>query len=115
MKLLKRNLTEFEYMAYLGKQEIMIDGKHTGRYEVQYADPIVRRGMIDVPTGYVQNQLFGINNDYSHVLLLDDPDADIKEAGRIRWKNALYEIKAVRQSLNVLSVALKKLTATEQG
>lgn len=115
MKLLKRNLTEFEYMAYLGKTEVTVDDKHTGRWTVQYGDPVVYHGMIDVPTGYVQNQLFGINTDYSHVLLLDDPDADIKEAGRIRWKNALYEIKAVRQSLNVLSVALKKLTATEQG
>lgn len=115
MKLLKRNLTECEYMEYLGTQEVMADERHTGRYEVQYGDPVVFHGMIDVPSGHVQNQLFGINTNYTHVLLLDDPNADIKEAGRIRWKNALYEITAVRQSLNVLSVALKKLTATEQG
>lgn len=103
-------------MAYNGKQEIMIDQtKHTGRYEVQYGDPVIFRGMINSPSGYVQPQLFGINKDYTHVLILDDPDADIKEEGRIRWKDALYEIKAVSPSINVLSVALKKLTATEQG
>lgn len=115
MKLLRRNLTEFAYMAYKGKEEILDYGKHTGRYEVRYGDPEIRRGMIDTPSGYAQSQFFGINPDYTHVLILDDPNADIKEAGRVVCKGVTYEIRAVRPSLNFLSVALKKLTEAEAG
>ena len=41
---------------------------------------------------------------------MDHPDEDIKETGRIRWKGELYDIRAVRPSLNALSVALRKQT-----
>jgi hypothetical protein len=41
---------------------------------------------------------------------MDDIHADINEAGLIKCNGLTYEIKAVRRSLNVLSVALKQLT-----
>ena len=114
MKLLRRNLRDFTYKPYLGKQEVLDNGRHTGRYEVQYGDPVSYRGNFDMAHGDVQRQLFGINLDYTHTLLLDDPNADIREYGRITYKGAEYEIKGVRPTLNVLSLALKKLTAPEQ-
>ena len=115
MKLLRRNLTEVEYRAYISKEEILTEGgKHTGRYNFKYADPVVIWANVSTPNGHAQNQFFGINPDYTHVMVTDDPDMDIKEAGLIEWRGDSYEIKAVRPSLNVLSVALKKLTKAQE-
>lgn len=112
MKLLKRNLTEFTYEAYEGKQEILKDGKHTGKYEVRYGEPVPYTGNISTPSQMASQQWFGIETDYTHVLLMEDPNADIKETGIIRWKGNTYMITAVRPSINVLAVALRK---TVQG
>ena len=111
MRLLKRNTVSFDYRKYLGEQEILKNGHHTGNYAPAYSDPIQYRGNISAPSGFATDQLFGINTQYTHVLLMDKPDADIEESGLIEWKDAIYEIKAVRPSLNVLAVALKKQTA----
>lgn len=108
MRTLKRNETSFTYTAYEGKTEILKDGKHTGKYEVSYGEPVEYSGNISVPSGNDQQTLFGIEVRYTHVLLMDNPDADIREDGLIQWKGCVYEVKAVRPSQNVLAVALKK-------
>ena len=112
MKLLKRNLTQFTYEAYKEKHEILKDGKHTGKYEILYKNPVSYTGNISIPSQMASQQWFGIETNYTHVLLMDDPNADIKETGLIRWKGNTYIITAVRPSLNVLAVALKQ---TVQG
>lgn len=110
MRLLRRNTTPFQYRAYLGKQEVLRNGHHTGNYEPTYAAAVTYRGNISAPSGFATDNLFGVNTQYTHVLLLDKPDADISEDGLIDWNGAVYEVKAVRPSLNVLAVALKKRT-----
>lgn len=112
MKTLRRNETTFTYTAYVGKQEKLKDGKHTGKFtEAYYADPVEYRGNIFVPSGWDYQQLFGIETRYTHVLVMDQPDADITESGLIQWKGNEYEIKAVRPSLNVLRIALRQRTS----
>lgn len=113
MKLLRRNLTDFEYRPLTGTEEVLEYGRHTGRRRPKYGDPECYQGNISTPNGQVQNQFLGINTDYTHVLVMKPADADIKETGVIDWNGNRYEIKAVRPSLNFLSVALKKLT--DQG
>ena len=108
MKLLKRNETEFTYTACAGKVERLNNGKHTGKFDLTYADPVPYSGNISTPSGQAQQTLFGIETVYSHVLLMDDPTADISEDGLIQWKGYEYVIKAVRPSLNVLAVAIQK-------
>lgn len=110
MRLLKRNTTEFTYRAYAGETETLSDGRHTGNYHATYAEPVTYRGNISAPSGFATAELFGLNTPYTHVLLLDKPDAGIAENGLIDWNGGVYEIKAVRPSLNVLAVALKKTT-----
>lgn len=110
MKCQRRNTSLFLYKAYLGKQERLIDGRHTGMPEAQYGEPVQYRGNISVPTGFATANLFGIDTQYTHILVMDNPDADIAEDGLIEWKGNVYEVKAVRPSINVLSVALKKRT-----
>lgn len=108
MKTLKRNETEFTYKAFVSKTEKLNNGKHTGKFIISYSEPITYRGNISLPYGQAFQQLFGIETQYTHVLLMDDPKIDIREDGLIQWKGKEYQIKAVRPSLNVLAVALQQ-------
>ena len=111
MRLLRRNTTEFEYLPYSGTEtDLNDDGEHTGEFRPEYGDPVIYRGNISSPSGHTVHQFYGEDIRYTHTLVLDNPNADIEEHGMIRWKNNLYEITAVRPSLNVLSVALRRIT-----
>lgn len=110
MRLQKRNTTTFEYRPYLGKEQRTKDGKPTFTQNPVYGDPVPYVGNISVSSGLATDNLFGVGTPYTHVLVMDNPDADIKEEGIITWKGCDYDIKAVRPSINVLSVALKKRT-----
>ena len=115
MRILRRNSSVVRYRAYQAQSEVLKDGKHTGNYTLTYADPVKYRGTMSVANGMATDNLFGINTPYTHVLVMDKPDADIKEAGLIEWQGVLYEITAVRKSLNVLSVALRQRTSQVIG
>lgn len=107
MKLLKRNCTEFEYMPYTGLESDLDDnGLHTGVPQPVYGDPITYTGNISSPSGSAIQAFDGLEIRYSHVLIMDNPKADICEYGKIRYKGHMYAITAVRPSINVLSVAL---------
>ena len=110
MRILKRNSTTFEYRPLAGKQEVMLNGLHTGNMQPVYGDPVQYRGHISAPSGFATDNLFGINTQYTHILLMSDIYADIREDGLITWKENDYDIQAVRPTLNVLAVALKKRT-----
>ena len=115
MRILRRNSTVFRYYEVTGTTEVLKDGKHTGNYKATYSDPVTYRGNIGLPNGTATDNLFGLNTPYTHVLLMDDPKAAIKETGIVEWQNVLYEVRAVRPSLNVLSVALKRRTNQTLG
>lgn len=104
------NTQSFTYRAYEGKTEILADGRHTGNYTKTYADPVQYEGNISVPYGYAQQQMFGQDIRYTHILMMSDPTVDIREDGLVEWNNHVYEIQAVSPSLNYLAVALKRRT-----
>lgn len=111
MKCLKRNMTEFEYLPYTGTDtDVNDDGDHTGEFHRQYGEPIPYKGNISSPSGYTNQTFYGLNIQYTHALVMDDPNAKIDEYGVVRWKGDLYDITAVRPSINSLSIALKKQT-----
>lgn len=110
MKLLRRNTTEFEYLPMTGEGSDVVNGYNTGNFPPVYGNPIPKRGNISSPSGYTNQTFFGQDIRYTHVLVMDHPDEDIKETGQIRWKGELYDIRAVRPSLNALSAALRKQT-----
>ena len=118
MKLLKRNMTEFEYLPQTGEEtDIDANGHHTGDFHPLYGTPVTYWGNISAPSGQVQHQFYGRDIRYTHTLLMDDPNVDIKEGGLIHWKGNTYDIKAAIPTLNVLSVALHRQTSidTENG
>ena len=111
MRLLHRNTTEFEYLPYLGMvEEITEDDEHTGEFHPSYGDPIPMRGNISTPSGMVNQTFYGEDVRYTHTLVMDIPDPGIREGGVIRWKDELYDVRAVRPSINAISVALRKQT-----
>lgn len=111
MRLLRRNLTDFEYLKLIGSSDLNEFNEHTGEYHPEYDDPVEYRGNISMPNGQVNQMFYGTDTRYTHILLMEDPKTDIEETGLIRWKGELYDIMAVRPSLNSLSVALRKRTS----
>lgn len=110
MRLLRRNTVAFEYWRLTGKEDRLVNGLHTGNIKPVYDDPVRYRGHISAPSGFATDNLFGVNTQYTHVLLTDRPDADIQEDGIVTWKDNVYAVKAVRPTMNVLAVALQRLT-----
>lgn len=117
MRLLQRNLTEFEYIPQTEETDIDPEtGLHTGDFrpvtaeDDEDAEPILYEGNISVASQYATYTLFGTDIRYTHVLVMDDPEVEIDEYGKIRWNGDLYDIRAVRRSLNSVSIALRKQT-----
>lgn len=109
MRLLRRNTTEFEYLPYSGTEtDLNDDGEHTGEFHPVYSDPITYRGDISSPSGRVSQMFYGMEVRYTHTLVMDRTDTEIRENGVIRWKGELYDVQAVRSTLNGLGVALRK-------
>ena len=110
MKLLMRDTEEFQYKPFMAAMENQTDERHTGNYEPGYGYPVTYRGNISPAGGSVDERMFGQNLRYSHVLLMDEPDADIQESGIIEWNHGVYEILAISRSRNFLHVAIRKKT-----
>ena len=111
MKCLRRNMTEFEYIPYSGlTSDLNEDEEHTGEFHPVYDSPIQCKGNISVPSGYTNQTFYGTDIRYTHVLVMENNKPNITETGLVRWKGELYDVRAVRQSLNGLSVALRRQT-----
>lgn len=114
MRCLRRNKTEFEYLPYAGMTEVMTNiNEHTGEYEPDYGSPVKYKGNISSPSGSVNQTFYGQDIRYTHTLVMDNPNVDIHEGGVIRWKNELYDVQAVRPSINAVSIALRRQTSDQ--
>lgn len=108
---LRRNETDFEYLPPDGlTSDLNEEGEHTGEFYPVSGDPVPMRGNISAPNGTISQNFFGTDTRYTHVLVMDDPDVDISITGTIRWKGNLYDITAVRPSLNSAIIALHEKT-----
>jgi hypothetical protein len=104
-------MTDFEYLPCDGTEtDLNEDGEHTGEFVRVYGDPVPYRGSFNAPSGRESITFYGDDIRYTHTLTMDDPNTEINEYGLIRWKGDLYDIQAVRPSLNFLSIALQKQT-----
>ena len=111
MRLLRRNTTKFLYYPYIEKDtDVNFDGEHTGEFNPGYGQAEKYRGNISIPSGYATLEMFGKDIRYTHILVMDNPNVPIDVNGYIEWKGEKYDIRAVRPSLNALSVALQRRT-----
>lgn len=99
------------YYAYTGlNSDLNDDGLHTGQWKPVYANPKTMYGNISAPSGNTEHTFAGLDIRYTHILLMDNPNAGIQETGYIVWRDNEYDITAVIPSMNVLSVALLQRT-----
>lgn len=111
MKCLRRNLRWITYYPYTGEEtDLNENGEHTGEFYPEYGDPNDYLGNISTPSGQTNQTFYGEDIRYTHTLLLDNPYYDIREGGLIRWNEQWFDIIAVRPSLNVLNIALRRRT-----
>ena len=111
MRLLRRNTTKVDYYEYEGLQtDLNEDGLHTGEFEPAYFPTKTLRGTISVPSGRAIQMFDGLNVQYSYVMVIDDSNPGLDEAGKIVWNNKVFDIVAIRSSLNFTTIALKENT-----
>ena len=122
MRCLLRNMREFYYARYEGKNEIEDGyGNKTGEYEVIYGEPVKCRANISAAQGEVESRQFGESESYDKVIVLDDVNVPIDEYS-ILWVDSLpfdetekkvtahdYIVKKVARSLNNVSIAISKV------
>ena len=111
MRCLCRNKTTFEYLPFdsVGT-DLNDDGEHTGEFTYGYGQAIGYEGNISTPSGQTNQMFYGEDVRYTHTLVMDNPHVDINEHGLIRWNGELYDITAVKPSINSISIALRKQT-----
>ena len=110
MRLLKRNCTEATYYPATWT-EIDDNGLHTGEHQVVFGEPVeLKRVNLSIPNGHASQEWFGKDTRYTHVMLIDRAETEITEHGEIECGGIRFEITAVRQSQNVLSIALRRKT-----
>lgn len=109
MRLLKRDTVTFRYYPYVGEWEERDNGLHTGVMKPRYGVPFEYHGNLSSPSGFAQANLFGLNTQYTHVLLAES-GVEISEHGMIESGGTYYDVTAVRPSANVVNVALRKRT-----
>lgn len=126
MRCLLRNMRDFYFALYENKVDIEDEyGNKTGEYEIVYGKPIKSKANISAAQGEVQSRQFGDSESYDKVITLGDIDTPINEYS-ILWVDNLptiesdgttktphdYIVKKVAKSLNVVSVAISKVTVS---
>lgn len=119
MKLLKRNLQTIYYKLYEGITDIVDDeGYETGEKELTYSSVYSVKANVSEATGSVAHEQFGLVEDYDKVVVLEDVSLPITEetifsldftSENSEDMTFNYRVKRISKSLNVLSIALKKV------
>lgn len=131
MRCLLRNMRDFHFALYTGKNEIKDEyGNNTGEYEVTYSNLTKCKGNISAAQGEVQSRQFGDSESYDKVIVLDNTNIPIDEYS-ILWVDTTplvdidcrlvlnddgevitphdYIVKKVARSLNSISIAISKV------
>ena len=134
MKCMSRNKVGFFYALYEGKTPITDDyGNVTGEYEVQHGNPTEFHANISAAKGETQTRQFGENETYDKVIVMDGDAPPIDEY-TVLWVDSTpqldedgslavnekgesttphdYIVKKVAKSLNVVSLAISKVSVS---
>ena len=115
MRGLKRDQKSFEYFPCIGKgSDLNEDGDHTGTPAPVYGSPVTYHGSISAASGHTNPTFYGRDLRYTHVLVMTNMKAEIHEDGYILWKGKKYEVRAVADTVNVKSIALRQMTVDQQ-
>ena len=82
---------EFWYAPYTGTGTLYDDyGNETGQYAI-YGNPIKQMGNVYVAHGTVYHRAYGIDEDYTHSIMVEDRDTPIDEYSVI-WLGTLPQL-----------------------
>ena len=85
MRCLDINKTSFFYANLLSTEDQTDeDGLYTGETKHNYTEPTKKEGNISPAAGVATSEIFGIDTNYTHVLVMDDPECDLDELS-ILW------------------------------
>lgn len=121
MRLLERNKRTFYYCLYEGRVPIVDElGHETGEYKICYSEPIKMRGVISPASGKSQIEIFGRNENYDNIIIVDDTDCPIDENSILfidipptydSDSNPLndYIVNRIGRSLNSITYAISRV------
>ena len=134
MKCMSRNKVKFFYALYEGKTPITDDyGNVTGEYDIQHGKPTEFYANISAAKGETQTRQFGENESYDKVIVMNngappideyavlwvDRTPQLDEEGNlaVNEKDEVitphdYIVKKVAKSLNVVSLAISKVSVS---
>lgn len=115
MRCLRRNKIPIYYATYQGKTALQDSaGNYTGDYSETYSTPAVLNVNVSIAIGEASVDEFGTNDEYTKVIVLDDPNFPMTE-NTVFWidrtptqGNYDYRVKRIAKSLNSLRVWLEK-------
>lgn len=119
MRSLGRNKQTFYYALYTGKSEIIDEfGNNTGQYVATYTEPAEYRANISPARGTSDLEQFGINSNYTKVIVTSDMECPFTETTRL-WigipstESYNYVVVQRAESLNSISFAIREVTASD--
>lgn len=110
MRTLKRNQVKVWYKLLTGEEEIVrINGLRTGEFFKTYSEPTYVMANVAPATGNASIEPFGIETNYTHIMLVQGTDCPIDETS-ILWigedEPVYYMVVRVMKSLNHIRYAL---------
>lgn len=126
MRCMNRNKVRFFYALYEGREAITDEyGNNTGEYIIKYSNPLEFYANISAAMGETQSRQFGESVSYDKVIVMDSNAPAIDEYS-ILWIDTMpqlnedgstttpydYVVKKVAKSLNVMSVAVSKVSVS---
>lgn len=126
MRCMNRNKVRFFYALYEGRESITDEyGNNTGEYVIKYSNPVEFYANISAAMGETQSRQFGESVSYDKVIVMDSNAPAIDEYS-ILWIDTMpqlnedgstttpydYVVKKVAKSLNVMSVAVSKVSVS---
>lgn len=117
MRALARNKQAIYYALYQGKQDITEDSYYTGEQETVYSEPVLFKINVSPSKGNADLEIFGIEAQYSKVMVTADMSCPIDEYSRL-WIGITpdqpynYVVKRVARGLNSISYAIEEVSAS---
>jgi len=108
MRCLAKNKKVLYYALYSGKTELVDgDGNSTGEYVITHGTPMVMKANVSPATGNYDLNLYGINGQYSHVIVTDDMSCLI-DTNSVIWLDKEPVVNSVVTPYNYVVVRVSK-------
>lgn len=117
MRGLMRNKRKIVYKNYVRTDyEVDTNNRKTGNKTVVYSDAITVYGTVSTPTGNAILEMFGTNENYDKVVVLDMPSINIDE-NSVLWLDRTYGsdvaydyiVRRIVRNHNFLTIGVRKV------